>query len=96
MTAAKRQPVAQVQGARRIEGIRKQAIETGRNRLLVTSVVIAMAFAAIGVRLVDLTVFKAGGEPKVAHIEQSPAAPVGRADIVDRNGIVLALSLIHI
>ena len=93
MTAAKRQPVAPVQGARRIEGIRKQAIETGRNRLLVTSVVIAMAFAAIGVRVVDLTVFKAGGEPKVAHIDPSPAAPVGRADIVDRNGILLATSL---
>ena len=93
MTAAKHHPVAQVQGARRIEGIRKQAIETGRNRLLVTSVVIAMAFTGIGVRLVDLTVFKAGGEPKVAHIDQSPAAPVGRADIVDRNGILLATSL---
>ena len=43
--------------ARRIEGTRKQAMETGRNRLLVTGVILTLAFAAIGVRLVDLTVF---------------------------------------
>ena len=32
MTAAKRQPVAQVQGARRIEGIRKQVEELIMNQ----------------------------------------------------------------
>jgi cell division protein FtsI (penicillin-binding protein 3) len=93
MTAAKRKTLSRPAARRRIEGIRKQAIETGRNRLLVTSVVITMAFAAIGARVVELTVFKAGGEPKLAHIDPSPAAPVGRADIVDRNGILLATSL---
>ena len=80
-------------GARRIEGARKQAMETGRNRLLVTGIVLSLAFAAIGVRLVDLTVFQAGGEPRLAQIESNPEVASGRADIVDRNGILLATSL---
>lgn len=80
-------------GARRIEGARKQAMETGRNRLLVTGIVLSLAFAAIGVRLVDLTVFQAGGEPRLAQIEPNPEVASGRADIVDRNGILLATSL---
>lgn len=79
--------------ARKIEGARKQAIETGRNRLLVTGVVLSLAFAAIGMRLVDLTVFKAGGEPTLAYTDSVSEAVVGRADIVDRNGILLATSL---
>jgi len=80
-------------GAHRIEGARKQAMETGRNRLLVTGIVLSLAFAAIGVRLVDLTVFQAGGEPRLAQIESNPEVASGRADIVDRNGILLATSL---
>ncbi len=79
--------------ARHIEGFRKHALETGRNRLLVTGVVLTLAFAVIGARLVDLTVFKGGGEPKLANINHAPRAPVDRADIVDRNGILLATSL---
>ena len=79
--------------ARQIEGFRKQALETGRNRLLVTGVVLLLAFAVIGARLVDLTIFKGGGEPKIANIEHAPVPPIERADIVDRNGILLATSL---
>ncbi len=81
------------QGPRRIEGIRKQAIETGRNRLLVTGVVLTLAFSVIGARLVDLTVFKAGGEPRLARIDPAAHAAAGRANIVDRNGVILATSL---
>ncbi|MDA1089699.1 MAG: penicillin-binding protein 2 [Proteobacteria bacterium] len=80
-------------GARKIEGSRKQAMETGRNRLLVTGVILSLAFTAIGVRLVDLTVFKAVDEPRLSHIDSIPEAAVGRADIIDRNGIILATSL---
>ncbi len=79
--------------ARKIEGSRKQAMEIGRNRLLVTGVVLTLAFAAIGVRLVDLTVFKGGGEPRLATIIPGPVTPAGRADIIDRNGVLLATSL---
>ena len=93
MAAAKPQKTGKPNSARRIEGARKQAMETGRNRLLVTGVVLSLAFTAIGVRLVDLTVFKGGGEPRLAHIESNPEVASGRADIVDRNGILLATSL---
>ena len=79
--------------ARQIEGFRKQALETGRNRLLVTGVVLTLAFAVIGARLVDLTLFKGGGEPKLANINFAPVPSIDRADIVDRNGILLATSL---
>jgi len=89
IAAARKHAVA----ARRLDGVRKQALETGRNRLLVTAVVLTMAFAAIALRLVDLTVIRAGGEPRLARVDPSPVAPAGRADIVDRNGVILATSL---
>ncbi|HEY4635951.1 MAG TPA: penicillin-binding protein 2, partial [Rhodospirillales bacterium] len=88
MIAAANKPAAL-----RIDGIRKQALETGRNRLLITGVVLTLAFTVIAGRLVDLTVFKAGGEPRLARIDPSPLAPAGRADVVDRNGVILATSL---
>jgi cell division protein FtsI (penicillin-binding protein 3) len=75
-----------------LEGCSAQTLETGRTRLLAAGVVFAMAFLLVGWRLVDIASFSAGGgEPRIA------AAPAtlhsGRADIVDRNGIVLATSL---
>ncbi|MBL6941438.1 MAG: penicillin-binding protein 2 [Rhodospirillales bacterium] len=77
----------------RLEGNYKQALETGRNRLLVTGVMFMIAFVAIAVRLVDLTAFGPGGEPRISHSIPSPAVTAGRADIFDRNGTVLATSL---
>lgn len=76
-----------------LEGDLKLALETGRNRLLVTGVMFMIAFFAIGVRLLDLTVFGPGGEPRVAHSIPSSAVAAGRADILDRNGVILATSL---
>lgn len=75
------------------EGIRKQALDTGRTRLLVAGVVFSLAFLAIAGRLVDLAILKRATEPSLARSTTTPVAPVGRADIVDRNGIVLATSL---
>ncbi len=77
----------------RLEGTRKQALETGRNRLLVTSVVFALAFLALAGRLVDLTVFGRGAEPRLAAVAPARAAASERADITDRNGVILATSL---
>lgn len=83
-----------------IEGIHKRALETGRNRLVVTGVFFALAFACIGIRLVGLTLQEGaeGDRPAVSAPEPATelvprAAGIGRADIVDRNGIVLATSL---
>ena len=77
----------------RLEGARKQALETGRNRLLVTAVVFALAFMVIGVRLVDLGYVDQGTEPRLAGTAASTEISHVRADIVDRNGVLLATSL---
>ena len=77
-------------GRVRLEGTRKQALEVGRNRLLVTGIVFAIAFGVIAVRLVDLTILKQGAE---LPLVRAPHAPPRRADIVDRNGAILATSL---
>ncbi len=73
------------------EGAGKQALEIGRNRLLVAGAVIAFAFVAVAFRLVDVAVLK-GGEPRIARLTP-PHAATARADIVDRNGVLLATSL---
>ncbi|MEX0695764.1 MAG: penicillin-binding protein 2 [Rhodospirillales bacterium] len=78
---------------RRFDGFGKQALETGRNRLLVTAAVITLAFVGIGARLVDLTVIGGAESDDRASLTTQPPALVSRADIVDRNGVVMASSL---
>ena len=76
-----------------MEGVRKQALEMGRSRLLLTGMVFTVAFAGIAGRLVDLTVLNGATEPRVASTVASKSQITGRANIVDRNGIILAASL---
>jgi cell division protein FtsI (penicillin-binding protein 3) len=76
-----------------LDGVAKQALETGRTRLLVTGFVFAVAFLVIGLRLVELGVVREGNEPRLARGETGRALNMGRADIVDRNGVVLATTL---
>jgi cell division protein FtsI (penicillin-binding protein 3) len=76
-----------------LDGATKKALETGRSRLLIGAALFALAFIAICGRLVDVTLFEDGIDPRTAE-QPSLAAPVAeRADIVDRNGVVLATSL---
>ncbi len=77
----------------RLEGIAKQALEIGRTRLLVTGLIFAMAFATIGLRLVELGLLRGDAEPRHARNETGQPLNTGRAEIVDRNGIVLATTL---
>jgi len=86
-------PTARPAESRKLEGVRKQALETGRNRLMVAAAVMTLAFGVIGARLVDLTVMDTGGEPRRANVSTAATEVVSRADILDRNGIVLATSL---
>jgi cell division protein FtsI (penicillin-binding protein 3) len=74
------------------DGPEKELLETSRTRLLLTGVLFALAFAVIGFRLVDLTVLK-GGDTKLSHARVRPHTEVTRADIVDRNGVLLARTL---
>jgi len=82
----------------KLEGATKQALETGRTRLLVTGALFMLAFTVIGARLADITVFQAGAEPKLTGNQAAATArnawPTTRADIVDRNGNLLATSLV--
>ena len=97
MTAAdnKTEGAATTGGATRIqvEGVRKQALEMGRSRLIVAGTLIMMAFVAISIRLVDLMVLGGAAEPRIASAYMTIRAPATRADIVDRNGILIATSL---
>lgn len=77
----------------RIVGGPKRPIEVGRSRLLVAGAFFAVAFALIAVRLVDVAVLQGLGDPSVVRESVSGAIKTGRADIVDRNGVLLATSL---
>jgi cell division protein FtsI (penicillin-binding protein 3) len=77
----------------RLEGEAKQAIEIAHHRLAVTGVLFLLAFSVVALRLVDVTVLKEGHEPRLAHLPRAAALDIERADIVDRNGELLATSL---
>lgn len=72
---------------------RHQAIETGRTRLFVLGSLMMLAYLAVGVRLVELTLFRGGGEPRMASAAPPSNWQTERADILDRNGEILATSL---
>ncbi|MBM86725.1 MAG: penicillin-binding protein [Rhodospirillaceae bacterium] len=85
-------PVARLRTVR-IDGAAKQALETGRNRLLVAGVFFFFAFALIGIRLFDVSVMKGLDEPRAGTRTDPITLKTGRADIIDRNGVLLATSL---
>ncbi|MFQ6018687.1 MAG: peptidoglycan D,D-transpeptidase FtsI family protein [Kiloniellaceae bacterium] len=76
-----------------LDGSATQALDTGRTRLLVAGVVFALAFLVVGGRLVEITLLTQGNEPRLAEAPSMAPLKTGRADIVDRNGIVLATNL---
>ncbi len=80
------------QGKLRLQGMTMHAIETGRMRLFVTAGLFAVAFSAIGLRVVDLMLLSGGAGERTARASSS--APLAtRADIVDRNGVIVATNL---
>ncbi|MFN4090955.1 MAG: peptidoglycan D,D-transpeptidase FtsI family protein [Alphaproteobacteria bacterium] len=76
-----------------MDGRMKAAIETGRNRLVLGGVLFVLAFGAIGFRLVELAMQRPAeaATPMASAINERMA--VKRADIVDRNGVLMATSL---
>ena len=72
---------------------RHQAIETGRTRLILLGSLMMLAYLAVGVRLVELTLFQASLEPRIASVAPPSNWQTERADILDRNGEILATSL---
>ena len=89
-------PVIQAAPARpglvRVEGTTKTALETGRNRLAFASGVFLLLFATVAGRLMEVS-FNSDVE-RVARTPPSAELPkTMRADITDRNGILLATNL---
>ena len=76
----------------RIQGTSARALEIGRMRLIVTASLFGLAFAAIGARLIDLMVLGSNPTSYAVAIEQSPP-PFDRANIIDRNGVVVATNV---
>lgn len=76
------------------EGPATKALEACRSRLFLTSVVFACVFAAVALRVVEVVLLEGGTAQ--SHMPRfripTPPAPA-RADIVDRNGRLLATTL---
>lgn len=81
-----------------IVGARRSAQDLARGRIVFLSVAFMLAYLVIGLRVADLTMFRVmggGGDGEEGAVaESAPAAPQPlRADITDRNGVLLATSL---
>lgn len=91
--AADRRPVFECPSVRS-DGVFRSAMETGRTRLLITGAMMALAFIAVAVRTADVSVFSVSEEAGIARaIPSAQPMKTERADIVDRNGVVVATSL---
>ncbi|MGE5546140.1 MAG: peptidoglycan D,D-transpeptidase FtsI family protein [Solirubrobacterales bacterium] len=78
----------------RLDGVRKRALETGRARLLAAAVMFLGAFGIIGARMVDVAVLDhSEAKPRPLPQARTEGLEMERADIVDRNGVILATSL---
>ncbi|MCA3264364.1 MAG: penicillin-binding protein 2 [Telmatospirillum sp.] len=78
----------------RLQGTAAHALETARHRLVVGGMLFAVAFAVVGGRLVDVTMLTEAREPRAARVPNTGPLELARADIVDRNGVLLATSLV--
>ncbi|MEE9140425.1 MAG: penicillin-binding protein 2 [Alphaproteobacteria bacterium] len=89
-------PIPEIGGAAglRLDGLAKQALETGRNRLVFAGALFALTFLVVGLRLIDVALFKEGHEPTLVRAPAAESLRMERADIVDRNGVVLATNLV--
>ena len=80
-----------------IVGARGSAVETARGRLVFMGVLFIAAFSIVSLRVAYLCLLQDGAEPRfeTAHNQASKAdaLALGRADIVDRNGVLLATTL---
>jgi cell division protein FtsI (penicillin-binding protein 3) len=77
------------------DGRRRAALERARVRLMIGAGLFAVLYVAVAARLADATVFNGAAPrqsaPPVAVVAPDP--PVTRASIIDRNGVLLAVSL---
>ncbi|MBI1205689.1 MAG: penicillin-binding protein 2 [Azospirillum sp.] len=68
------------------------ALEQAHNRLMVTAAVLSLAFGVIAIRVADVTLLGPNVDTHAA-LAAAGTPQGGRADIIDRNGALLATSL---
>jgi cell division protein FtsI (penicillin-binding protein 3) len=73
--------------------LKGDAQETARQRLVITSAIFAIVFVAISLRMGYVSLLRDGAEPTQRVAARGGAIQSERADIVDRNGAVLATSV---
>ena len=73
--------------------LKGDAQETARQRLVIASVLFVMTFAAVGLRMGYVSLLRDGAEPTQRVAARGGSIQSERADIVDRNGAVLATSV---
>src|SRR5689334_2639186 len=73
------------------DGPRKRALEVSHSRVLLGASLFAVVFLVIAARLTAITLLPDGAE--TAAVMPAKIKTADRADIVDRNGVVLATSL---
>ncbi|SCA57416.1 Peptidoglycan synthetase FtsI [Candidatus Terasakiella magnetica] len=83
----------ELRGARVKQLRNKRAIDTGHNRTLVAGAIFAVLFVVLAGRVVDLSLLSGHQEPKLVHSPESENVDAVRANIVDRNGVLIATSL---
>ncbi len=71
----------------------KRPIEIARTRLLVAGTIFALCFAVLGVRIVDLAVNDEAEIARSTTGREAGTLGLARADVVDRNGMLLATNL---
>ncbi len=74
-----------------IDGAGKTALEIARTRLVVGAVLFSLGFMALSAQLVKVSLFESAAER--SRTAAALGMPLLRADIVDRNGTVLATNL---
>lgn len=80
----------------KMQGTRGSALDLARGRLVWVSIGFMLLYMLIAARLFDLTIMQGElqrGRGGLELATEVPASPLMRADIVDRNGVLLATSL---
>ena len=76
----------------RLYGAHKSSIEIVRRRLLLGAGLFAVAFFVLSMRLVEVALFDEVRPPSAVNEAVETHDGPARADIIDRNGVVLATS----
>jgi len=70
-----------------------EAVQVGRTRIKIVRTICLVLFALVIIRMGDLTIIQSPREPENEYQLSEGVLPIERADIVDRNGVLLATTL---